>query len=121
MQSENRPFMNMEGYAKTDFSFRDYVERYYKKMMKDPQTLEFVKGEYELQEINVNELLRIIERDKEKTKDTKNNNSISMKSLVKNALGRENIRLDEIDRADRLDTRKLTQENTKEGVDIDDR
>ena len=59
----DKPFMNMEGYAKTDFSFMQYVERYYKEMIKAHEMSEFNNGEYELQEIDVNELLKMVEHD----------------------------------------------------------
>ena len=64
MPKTDRPFMNMDGYAKTDFSFKQYVERYYEEISKDPEMIEFKNGEYELQEIDANELLKMVEHDK---------------------------------------------------------
>ena len=62
--SADVPFMNMEGYAKTDFSFKDYVKRYYEEFSKNPEISEFRDGKYELEEINVNEFLKLLEKDK---------------------------------------------------------
>ena len=64
--SSDRPFMNMEGYAKTDFSFRDYVRRFFLEVSKEPETQVIGNGDWRLQEIDVKELLEIIEKDKEK-------------------------------------------------------
>lgn len=60
----DKPFMNMEGYGKTNFSFKDYVKRYYEEIIKDSKILEFINDEYILKEINVYELLKLVEKDK---------------------------------------------------------
>ena len=71
LNGSDKPFMNMEGYGKTDFSFKEYVKRYYEEMLKDPKMNEIVNGEYELKEINVKQMLKIIEKNKIKQKITK--------------------------------------------------
>ena len=43
-----------------------------------------------------------------------------MKDLTKNALGEQNITKDEIDRAEMMETIQLEQQNSKEGVSLDD-
>ena len=43
--------------------------------------------------------------------------TISMKNLIKNALGNQNIRLEDVKKADRVESKEQEQENTKEGVD----
>lgn len=63
IQKYNKPFMNMEGYAKTDFSFMQYVKRYYEEVIKEPEMIDFKNGEYKLQEIEANELLKMVEHD----------------------------------------------------------
>ena len=45
---------------------------------------------------------------------------ITMKDLTKNALGEQNITKDEIDRAEMMETIQLEQQNSKEGVSLDD-
>ena len=64
--SSDRPFMNMEGYAETDFSFRDYVRRFFLEVSKEPETQVIGNGDWRLQEIDVKELLEIIEKDNDK-------------------------------------------------------
>ena len=48
-------------------------------------------------------------------------NKISMKALVKNALGKENIRLDEVDKADRVEEKEVEQLNLKNEIDLDEK
>lgn len=69
----DRPFMNMEGYGKTNFSFRDYLERYYKEMLKEPKTTEISSNNYELENIDVNELLNLVERGEKNIKRGRKN------------------------------------------------
>ena len=116
LKGTDKPFMNIPGYGKTDFSFKEYVQRYYEEMIKDPKMLEFKNDEYELEEIDVKEFLKILETDK-----TKDKNAITMQSLVRNALGKENTRTDEVEKADKEEARIIEQEKAKEGVERDDR
>lgn len=67
------PFMNMEGYGKTDFSFKEYVERYYEEMLKKPQMNEFLNRKYELEEIDAKQMLKVIESAKMKETINKQN------------------------------------------------
>lgn len=60
--ADDKPFMNMEGYAKTAFSFREYVQRYYQELQKDSETLEIKNCGYNLEEIDVNELEKLVRR-----------------------------------------------------------
>lgn len=60
----DKPFMNMDGYGKTDFSFKEYIERYYEEILKSSQMNEFLKGKYELQEIDVKQMLELVENNK---------------------------------------------------------
>ena len=66
IKKTDRPFMNIEGYAKTEFSFKQYIERYYEEMLKDSRMLDYTNGEYELEEIELEKLLEMIEMDKAK-------------------------------------------------------
>lgn len=72
LEKTDRPYMNIEGWVKTDFSFKEYVKRYYEEMQKEPSTLEIKNGKYELTEIDVKELLKIVEQDKNKTMPKEN-------------------------------------------------
>ena len=65
-RDSNTPFMNIEGCAKTSFSFKEYIKRYYTEMKKSSEMVSFQNGKYVIEEINVNELLKIIELDNNK-------------------------------------------------------
>jgi len=62
--NSDRPFMNMEGYAKTNFSFKEYVIKYYETKLKEFSMSEIVDGKYELEEINIKQLMRIIDTER---------------------------------------------------------
>lgn len=81
LKGVDRPFMNMEGYAKTDFSFKEYVKKYYEEMLKDEKMSELKNEEFELEEIGVNELIKIVERDK--IKDRKEPQKIAKQDIIK--------------------------------------
>lgn len=60
LQNTDRSFMSMEGFAKTNFSFKDYVLRYYKEMKKEPEMIEFMSKNFELEEVDIKILQNLI-------------------------------------------------------------
>jgi len=105
LTNSDRPFMNMEGYGKTDFSFKEYLKRYCKEMLKESETIEISKNDYELEMMNVNELLNLVE------KDNKRNFG---KSALEDVIQDDKLRTSNVKQATNIIVQELKQENNKE-------
>jgi len=107
LTNSDRPFMNMEGYGKTDFSFKEYLKRYCKEMLKESETIEISKNDYELEMMNVNELLNLVE------KDNKRNFG---KSALEDVIQDDKLRTSNVKQETKNIFKKLKKENNKEKI-----
>ena len=105
LTNSDRPFMNMEGYGKTDFSFKEYLKRYCKEMLKESETIEISKNDYELEMMNVNELLNLVEKDNERDLG---------KSAFEDVMQDDKLRTSNVKDATNIIVQELKQENNKE-------
>lgn len=107
----------IKSYADLVAPINEYIRENNLDLTKDRRkmmsTIPNLKDVIEIQNSELEQLQSLREKQQSKGEST-----VSMQSLVRNALEKENTRIEEVKQADRVETRE--QENSKEGVSLDD-